>query len=177
MKRVDAETVAKEESAVVRGAVHTLAAVAVAFLLAPKAACAALLPLGLDAPRPLVHFALHSDLDVRDAYNRPVSRELIQRQMSDSARAADPGREVSLLPMAKLLWDALDRILLGFVLRSGLPAPFRSGTPRWNGAKRLALRCPAAAVFGSAPAAASICLRPRSAAVAGPNCLPVVLLC
>jgi hypothetical protein len=148
-----------------------------AALFLARPASAAIAPLGLEASGAQIHAALHTDLDVRDAYNRPVSREVIQRQLNASATAADPSADVSRLPMAKVLWQSLGRVLFGFGLRSGLPAPFRPAAPRWAGSKRLAVRAAVTAVCAVVVVAQPICLRSLSAATAGPALKSVVLLC
>ncbi|MBI4425107.1 MAG: hypothetical protein HY554_15350 [Elusimicrobia bacterium] len=75
-------------------------------------------PVGLAAAGVDVRAAFRGDLDVRDAFNRPVRRDLVERDLRGAASAADPSAELSRLPMAKALWQALDRVLTGLGLRS-----------------------------------------------------------
>lgn len=162
-----------------------IGAAVIAFLFAVslvRPAFASLTPretaaLGLEASAAQVQAALHTDLDVRDAYNRPVSGERVLSQMSAAARAADPSPRVSRLPMARQLWQALARVMCGFAVRAGLPAPFRPAAPRWAAAKRLSARPAAVALCSALLTAEAICLRPLSAAAAGPVLRNVVLLC
>ena len=112
-----------------------------------------------------------------DAFNRPVSRQIVERQVAGASAAAGHGAELSRLPMARLLWRVLSQVLWGLALRAGLPAPefpstcaapipSRPGLPLCLGLLWLA-------------AAASTLLRPtRSLETASlPTFRPLVLRC
>lgn len=141
-----------------------------AAMMALAAACLALpasaelQPVGLEAQGVDVRASLRTDLDVRDVFNRPVSRTLVERQLAGGREAADPSRYVSRLPMVQALWDALNRVLLGVGLRGGRPWPRRlvpQGSP---------LRAPKPdpkllAVFAALAAALLHSLRPKPAVI------------
>lgn len=92
---------------------------------APERAAAEPAPVGLAAVGVDPRAALRPGLDVRDAFNRPVTREAVERELDVAAEGSDRGAQVSALPRAAELWGFLDRILSGFSLRGGAP----SGTP------------------------------------------------
>ncbi|MBI4346814.1 MAG: hypothetical protein HY553_08155 [Elusimicrobia bacterium] len=153
-----------------------VAVCAAGFLAA--AASAEPLPVGLEAHGVDVRATLRSDLDVRDALNRPVSRVLVERQLAAGAAAADPSRVVSALPFARALWEAINRILFGAGLRGGRPAPAQAAAPGlpW----RLPRPEPAALAAVAAAYAAvvvSLFLRPAAVAAAPAFARPHVLRC
>ncbi len=90
-------------------------------------------PVGLDARGVDVRAVFRGDLDIRDALNRPVSRSLVERQLSGAVVAADRGAEVSSLPLAKILWRLLARVLWGAGLRGGSSTPPVPSATAWTG--------------------------------------------
>lgn len=88
-------------------------------VLAPLPACCQPDAVGLAAVGVDPRAALRADLDARDALNRPVTREAVERELGGAAAACDPGAAVSALPQARELWRLLDRIVTGLALRAG----------------------------------------------------------
>lgn len=115
------------QSAESRGWIRAAFAALAAVLWAAPAAAYLPEPIGFEAVGVDVRAALRGGLDVRDAFNRPVSRELIERRIAGAAAAADPGAAMSRLPLAQALWSLINRVLLAVGLRGGAPA--RSGPP------------------------------------------------
>lgn len=153
------------------------AALAVAPLLLTASAHAETAAVGLAAVGVDVRAALRSDLDVRDALNRPVSRRAVERDLSAAAAGTNHGAKLSRLPRALELWRLLDRVLTGFELRGGLPdanSPAQAGLP-W-------FPKPPAILAIVLLASALLAPRPLSlrAALAAPSChpgRPLVLRC
>ncbi len=88
----------------------------------PAPAYAEPAPVGLEAQGVDPWAALHSrDLDVRDAFNRPVSRRLIEGQIkAASSGARDSVSFFSRLPKARSVLVSLERMLIA---SCGLAAP------------------------------------------------------
>lgn len=133
---------------------------------------------GLEAAGVDVRASLRGDLDVRDGYNRPVSPNLVERQLAGAYAAADPGKALSRLPMIQALWSQLNRVLLGSGLRGGRPAsggPSQASCP-WRLPEplvRLALSVLVLAVLG----AQTFSLRPAVVTPESHPSRPLVLRC
>ena len=151
-------------------------ALAAAALSAP--ASAELQTVGLDAQGVDVRASLKGDLDVRDIFNRPVSRALVERQLALARAAADPSPLLSRLPLIQAVWEALNRVLLGVGLRGGRPGaglPSADGSP-WR-LPRPDLRVLVALVILASAVAQSLRLRPAAVRPEPSSSRPRVLRC